>query len=47
MLKESDINSSYSDLNKRELEPLQRQFQRSKSLDSLEGKVNIPVSDKF
>jgi hypothetical protein len=46
ILKGSDINSLCSDLDNRELEPLQRQFKQSKSSDSLEGKVNIPMSDK-
>lgn len=42
----NDINSLYSDLDNRELEPLWKQFKQSKSPTSLEGKVNIPVSDK-
>jgi hypothetical protein len=44
ILKESDIDFLYSDLDNRELEPLQRKFKQSKSPDSLEGKVNIPTS---
>jgi hypothetical protein len=46
MLKGSDIDSLYSDLDNRESKPLQRQFKQSKSPDSLEAKVNIPTSDK-
>jgi hypothetical protein len=45
MLKGGYIDSLYSDLDSRELEPLHRQFKQSKSPDSLEGEVNIPTLD--
>lgn len=46
ILNGNDIDSLYSGLDNRELEPVQRQFKQSKSPDSLEGKVNIGTSDK-